>query len=350
MEVANKYLETIDLPDHRRSIAEIFSLTHVKILGLAERMLKELKRLYYVTPTNYVELVKGYKVLLKNKQEQTQIEIEKLGSGLGRLDDAQSKSNELKKSLDLLQGELSRKSKDCDELFIKIERETREMNERKNEMHEREIMVEKEKKESEDLSDEAKQDLTKAEPALRAAEEGLANLTKDKLTVIKSYNTPPPGIDIVMNAVMILLGKEPSWVTAKKEMNDSSFMNRLKLFDKQTISTKTLGKLEKITSDPKMDVQKVDTLSEAAGGLWRWVRAIEEYAKAFKDIEPKRAKVKSLQEKLKKSEEELLNLRTNFAKLISDLEELNFQLEKAKSDKQSFEEEAKQLQIKLERA
>ncbi len=51
-------------------------------------------------------------------------------------------------------------------------------------------------------------------------------------------------------------------------------MTRLKEFDRQTISTKTLGKLEKMTSDPKMDVGKVDALSEAAGGLWRWVRAI----------------------------------------------------------------------------
>ncbi len=38
-------------------------------------MFKEFKRLYYVTPTNYVELVKGYKELLRSKQEETQNEI-----------------------------------------------------------------------------------------------------------------------------------------------------------------------------------------------------------------------------------------------------------------------------------
>lgn len=64
-----------------------------------------------------------------------------------------------------------------------------------------------------------------------------------------------------MNAVMILLGKQPTWVTAKKEMQDPGFMNKLTGFDKQTVSTKTILKLQKMTSDPKMDVQKVDTLS-----------------------------------------------------------------------------------------
>jgi dynein heavy chain len=36
---------------------------------LAEKMWKELKRIYYVTPTNYIELVKGYVELLNNKRE-----------------------------------------------------------------------------------------------------------------------------------------------------------------------------------------------------------------------------------------------------------------------------------------
>ncbi len=35
----------------------------------------------------------------------------------------------------------------------------------------------------------------------------------------------------------------------------------------------------------------IDSKSEAGGSMWRWVLAMEMYAKAFKDIEPKRAKV-----------------------------------------------------------
>mgnify|MGYP002862064625 CR=1 FL=1 len=69
--------------------------------------------------------------------------------------------------------------------------------------------------------------MKKAEPALLAAQQGLANLTKDKLSVVKSYATPPSGVDVVLNAVMILLGKEASWAVAKKELADTSFLNRL---------------------------------------------------------------------------------------------------------------------------
>lgn len=147
--------------------------------------------------------------------------------------------------------------------------------------------------------------MKKAEPALLAAEQGLANLTKDKLSVVKSYATPPSGVDVVLNAVMILLNKEPSWAVAKKELADTSFLQRLQTLDKGRVPVNTLKKIEKLTQDPNMNIQRIDTISEAAGGLWRWVLAVEGFAKAFKDIEPKKIMVNKLSEKLKKSKQDL---------------------------------------------
>lgn len=104
---------------------------------------------------------------------------------------------------------------------------------------------------------------------------------------------------------MIILGKEATWASAKKEMASPDFLKILKTVDKDHILSKTLVRIEKITQDPDMQPYKVENVSQAAGTLWRWVLSLEMYAKAFKDIEPKRAKVKYLREKLKKSEDEL---------------------------------------------
>lgn len=202
----------------------------------------------------------------------------------------------------------------------------------------------------EHLKADAEADLKKAEPALLAAELGLANLTKDKLSVVKSYSTPPGGVDVVLNAVMILLNKEASWAVAKKELADTSFLQRLQNIDKGRVPINTLKRIEKLTQDPKMEISRIDTISEAAGGLWRWVLAVEGYAKAFKDIEPKKNKVNNLMEKLKKSEEELQQLRDNFSKVQEIINGLNMQLERAKSDMDSYKVQTEQLQIKLERA
>lgn len=99
-----------------------------------------------------------------------------------------------------------------------------------------------------------------------------------------------------------------------------------------------------------MSVNIIDSISSAAGSLWRWVLAMETYAKAFKDIEPKRAKVKNLKEKLRKSEEELQLLRDNFEKLKTTIVTLNNSLLKAREDMDMYQKETGVLVTKLERA
>lgn len=75
LEVAEKYLEEVNLgdppkievgddqppPDIRQSVASVFVTVHRSVVEMSERMLFEMKRHNYVTPTNYLELVSGYK-------------------------------------------------------------------------------------------------------------------------------------------------------------------------------------------------------------------------------------------------------------------------------------------------
>jgi len=55
-------------------------------------MQRELNRTYYVTPTNYIELVKGYSQLLNSKKEEIGNEIDKLAGGLDKLNEAEKNS------------------------------------------------------------------------------------------------------------------------------------------------------------------------------------------------------------------------------------------------------------------
>jgi len=56
------------------------------------------------------------------------------------------------------------------------------------------------------------------------------------LAEIKAYNKPPTGVDTVCYAIMIILGKEPSWASAKKELAQPDFLSRMQNVDKDHIS------------------------------------------------------------------------------------------------------------------
>ena len=69
LEVAEKYLEEVNQGEAEnaqdsqlcQNIASVFMTVHCSVVEMSERMLFEMKRHNYVTPTNYLEFVSGYK-------------------------------------------------------------------------------------------------------------------------------------------------------------------------------------------------------------------------------------------------------------------------------------------------
>jgi len=53
--------------------------------------------------------------------------------------------------------------------------------------------------------------------------QALEALNKKDITEIKSYGKPPPLVEKVLEAVMILRGNEPTWAEAKRQLGDVHF-------------------------------------------------------------------------------------------------------------------------------
>lgn len=108
-----------------------------------------------------------------------------------------------------------------------------------------------------------------------------------------------------MAAVMTVMEKSPSWSQAKIELNDPSFLTRVKNFDKDSITNATLKKIEKFTKDPSFAPPNVQKVSRAAGALCLWVHAMQMYAEVYREVEPKRLKLRLAEEELEKKQSDL---------------------------------------------
>ncbi len=73
------------------------------------------------------------------------------------------------------------------------------------------------------IAENAQHDLDEALPALEEAMKSLESLNRKDMTEIKSYGRPPPLVEKVMEAVMILYGAEPTWAEARKFLGKISF-------------------------------------------------------------------------------------------------------------------------------
>lgn len=247
-EVAKKFLVQMDdLAKKEEELAELCAFAHSTTQQSAERMNIELKRIFYVTPTNYLELLKGYSKILVEKRQAVDKQRNKLRSGLSKLDDARRQVELMAKSSDEKRIEVQKENKACEELMIRIAKERAEAEAQETNIKQQTEKIEKEKEETLLQAADVQAELKKCEPALIMAQEAIDKLDKKYIAEIKAFTTPPPDVQTTMSAVMILLQKEPTWPSAKKELSDSSFIKKIMEFDKDNISPKVLAKIEKFT-------------------------------------------------------------------------------------------------------
>lgn len=154
-------------------------------------------------------------------------------------------------------------------------------------------------------------------------------MDKKFIAEVKTYSSPPQEVAMVMYAVMIILGKEPSWPSAKRELSDTNFIQRIKGYPKDKVTNKQLRQIEKYTKEDNFKPEIITNVSTAAGKLCMWVRSIEDYAKALREVQPKREKRDYALENLKKKEESLKSLTDQLAALMAQIAQLKDQHMKA---------------------
>lgn len=220
--------------------------------------------------------------MLTDKREFVSGAANKLRNGLFKIDDTRVKVEGMSEELVISQEQVAIFQAECDIFILKIQKETAEADIQKINVSEQSVKIGLEEADIKILAEAAGKDLEKAMPALNAASAALDALNKKDLTEVKSYAQPPVKVERVMESVMILLGKDPTWNESKRQLGDSNFLERLKEFDKNHVSEKTLKRIAAYTHDPELEPDKVGVVSFACKSLSLWTRAIERYAKIYK--------------------------------------------------------------------
>jgi len=350
-EVAMKFLREGDLQEELQApVSLVFGKSHSAVADYSKRLHAEQQRMNYVTPTNYLELVQGYIEMLREKQKEISKKADKLRNGLNKLDDAKVQVGSMSEELEGKAKICTQKNKECEELLIVIVQEKSKADAQQVAVEADSTRIQKEAAETKIISDDATRDLEKAMPALEAALDALKKLDKKAISEVKSFPKPPDMVMKTMCAVMTVMEKTPSWAQAKTELNDVNFLDRLKGFDKDNISNATLRKMEKYTKDPNFTPKIVTQVSTAAGALCQWVHAMKIYAEVFREVEPKRLKLRNAQESLDKKNRELEKANNDLNKIKALVQELQDQFAASNSEKEELTQQAEEMKIKLVRA
>ncbi|ETO04869.1 hypothetical protein RFI_32529 [Reticulomyxa filosa] len=158
------------------SITQVFYEIHVSVKQMAAKMAKETKYQTYVVPPFFLALLTSYKELLKEKQDQIQISVNKLTNGLFKIEEAKKHIAEMTADLEKMKDVVFTKQTQCEKLLVQIIQQQREADEKKIKCELEKAKTAEEARICEEIEISAQADLEKALPALQEAVEALNKL------------------------------------------------------------------------------------------------------------------------------------------------------------------------------
>ncbi|KAA0188249.1 Dynein heavy chain axonemal, partial [Fasciolopsis buskii] len=364
LEVADRYLSEVILvvnePDPQllakkqdkihASVAKIFATMHRSVSDMALIMFAELRRQIYVTPTNYLELVSGYKSLLYQKRQELSDKANKLTNGLGKIDETREKVEIMSIELEETRKKVASFQKECDDFLVIIVQQKREADEQAKSVMQTQEKIKVDEAKCMHMAELAMADLAQAMPALEAAVQALEALNKKDISEIKSYGKPPYLVQKVMEAVMILRGSEPTWTEAKRQLGDQDFIKQLVNFDKDNINDRTLKKIGQYCAQDDFHPDVVGKVSSAAKSLCMWVRAIDVYGRVYRVVEPKRQRLQQAEAVLREKQELLAQAQAKLDEINAEIRRLQEQYNDKMQQKEELRKSAEHTEKMLDRA
>ncbi|KAH9505438.1 Dynein heavy chain 3, axonemal, partial [Bulinus truncatus] len=363
--VANKFLDDVEMSTEvRNETVTMCKHFHESVRALSQKYYDVLRRVNYVTPTSYLELIKTFKTLLGTKRLQILTLKNRYNVGLEKLKFSEHQINVMQTELLELQPKLIETSQETEELISIIERETIEVEEIKRLVEVDEAVANKAAQEAQAIKMDCEEKLSIAMPAMNAAMAALDTLKQNDITIVKTMTNPPSGVKLVLESICIMKSIKPEkktdangkqiedyWPAAKKMLGDLKFLESLKEYDKDNIPAPVIKKIrDRYINNKEFDPSIIKNVSSACEGLCKWVKAIDVYDSVFKVVAPKRESLAAaeavLSEQMKK-----LKIKQAELKNVSDkLQTLNDHLAMKQMEKQNLEENIEMTKIKIDRA
>ncbi|XP_069945104.1 dynein beta chain, ciliary-like [Cherax quadricarinatus] len=347
--VSETFLAQIEyLPEGlRESVSKFMAHVHGSVNDMSRLYLSNDRRYNYTTPKTFLGFISLYSNLLRAKHNDLQAKIERLMNGLEKLRTTSAQVDALKAKLATQEVELQKKNDEADKLIRIVEAETSKVskeNEVANEEKRRVAIIEAEVAKR---RKECEEDLVKAEPALVAAKEALNTLNKANLTELKSFGSPPSGVSSVTAAVMVLLApngkipKERSWKAAKVMMAKvDQFLDQLINYNKEDIHPDIIKAIQPYLENPEFNPDFIRSKSVAAAGLCSWVINIIRFFEVYCDVEPKRRALEEANAELEAAQNRLTSITSKIKSLEEQLGHLRAEFEEATAEKMRCEKEA----------
>lgn len=322
-------------------IVDLIVKIHKSVKTLNDKLQSSAKKFNYMTPRDYLDFIRHFITLTKEKRELLKEEEGHLKKGLQSIRITEETVAKLKKDLDVKNAVNKENSAKADEDYKRIVDEQKKVNAAIEEAKKLKEAIEVKQVEINKRKGKVEDDLRDVEPKRKAAEEQLKGIKDSQLTEMRSYSVPPKNVVHTLNLVFKVLenGKNLEWAAIKSDMAKPGFISRVMKFDVSTVKASVRKEIRPAIDE--LDPEVIKKSSGAAAPLAYWLKAQMDYADIKDTLAPMEEEVANLTKENEKKEQEMVEtenkikemetrikvLQEDYAVLLSKIEEFKRELE-----------------------
>lgn len=363
--VAQQYLGNFNIessPSVKESVIDLVASVHDGVAIKCEQYFERYRRTAHVTPKSYISFLSGYSKVYSQQLSNIQSLINRLASGLQKLDEAQESIAKLSVELVEKKKELQIANAEAEVVLADVMQQTQAAEQVKNK-----VLVVKNRCETivSSIAAEkliAEEKLADAKPALEEAEAALNTIKPGDIATVRKLAKPPHLIMRIMDCVLLLFQRpllpfqedpdrhgcmKPSWNDSLKLMANTNFLQSLLNFPRDYITEETVDLMEPYFMAEDYNLETAKKVCGNVAGLCSWTTAMEKFYWINREVIP-------LKDNLAKQEIKLNAAKTDLAKAEAVLEEKERQLaivralfEKAMLRKKELAEDAESCQKRI---
>jgi dynein heavy chain len=333
-------------------VSKYFSNIHSAVKEQAVQMYEEIKRPFFVTPKSFIDFIKEYLNQVERNRTSIERNQKKYITGLNRMAQAKLDANRIRDEILLKNDEQKRTKKKLDEGKDTLNKEEKigAANAENLRVKTEQIRLEEEKIRL--VEYQCQEELNKVEPILKEANERVAELETQRqaFAEVKALASKKvPAIMVVMKAIMILMGEDPTEDAILKALVTDFVKNLVKPENREELANdrNRFEKFEHFTKGIPADMAKT---SYAGDILRKFVIAVAAYIKALKAVMPLKEHLNKLKQKLENLKKEQLELEYKLNKALAHQENLRNQLKASEDELKEAEKKLAYLDAKKNRA
>jgi dynein heavy chain 1 len=341
-------------------IVDSITSYHIVIKELNEKLSKNAKKFNYITPRDFLDFIKHFINLQKEKNDELNEQKTHINKGLQKIIQTEKTVNELKQSLAIKGKELDKKQEEAKIKFQKIMEDQEKASQNKQKAEAKQVQIEETKKEIDERTKKVNDELSTVVPKMEAAKQAIGNIDKKKVAALKALKTVKDYLKVPLKLAAIIYMKfakkkmveKMEWDEIKNCIIKEDFISTIKNVKAEELGAKLTSFIQKEINNPdnEWDLDKIRKGFLEAGLLAEWIEATVACANINNQMEPLKKEIAGLNAEKDKVVNEFNEIAKEKEMLEKSIQQLKINYEESIVESNNIKKEIEQVQNKVERS